>query len=104
MAAVAELGSLGSVASSVLEGHMIRVAILRTFKDYPSAREEEFSGHPVAEWVRHELPCAFQEEMAEFPGITWVSSPGQGRWADAPWVAVFDPLVTETAQEGWYPV
>lgn len=83
---------------------MIREAILQTFKDYPSARAEEFAGHPVAEWVRHKLPEAFHAEMAEFPDVAWVASPGQGRWADAPWVAGFDPLVTETAQEGWYPV
>jgi 5-methylcytosine-specific restriction enzyme A len=83
---------------------MIREAILRTLMDYPSAREEEFSGHPVAEWIRHEFPRAFQAEMAEFPDITWVASPGQGRWADASWVTAFDPLVTETAQEDWYPV
>jgi 5-methylcytosine-specific restriction protein A len=29
-------------------------------------------------------------------------SPGKGNWAETPWVAVFDPLVTETAQRGYY--
>jgi 5-methylcytosine-specific restriction enzyme A len=33
-----------------------------------------------------------------------VGSPGQGNWAETPWVAVFDPLETETAQEGIYVV
>lgn len=83
---------------------MIREALLRTFEEYPRAREEEFAGHPFAEWVRHDLPQIFQAEMAEFPNIVWTASAGQGRWADAPWIAAFDPLVTDTAQEGFYPV
>lgn len=32
------------------------------------------------------------------------ASPGKGQWADAPWIAIFDPLVTDTAQRGYYPV
>lgn len=31
-------------------------------------------------------------------------SVGQGTWARAPWVAVFNRLVTESAQKGFYPV
>lgn len=83
---------------------MIKEAIDRIFTEYIKARDEEFKGHPFAYWVMHDLPTIFQTEMAEFPGILWVASAGKGRWADAPWIAAFDPLVTETAQEGFYPV
>lgn len=32
------------------------------------------------------------------------SSVGAGNWANIPWIAIFDKLVTETAQNGYYPV
>ncbi|WP_342636508.1 MrcB family domain-containing protein [Methylobacterium nonmethylotrophicum] len=31
-------------------------------------------------------------------------SPGQGIWAEVPWLSVFDPLVTRTATQGYYVV
>ena len=83
---------------------VIREALVRTFDEYPRAREEEFAGHPFAAWMRHDVPEIFQAEMADFPNIVWAASPGKGGWAHAPWIAAFDPLVTETAQEGFYPV
>jgi 5-methylcytosine-specific restriction protein A len=83
---------------------MIREAFNKIFTEYPLIHLEEFAGNPFAEWVRHNLPKIFQDEMANFPNIIWIASVGQGRWADAPWVAAFDSLVTETAQEGFYPV
>ena len=27
-----------------------------------------------------------------------------GRWTDAPWLAIFNPIITESAQNGYYPV
>ena len=83
---------------------MIRETIIRIFSEYPKARNEEFADHPFAHWIKRDLPSVFQTELAEFPNILWVASAGKGRWADAPWIAAFDRLVTETAQEGFYPV
>jgi 5-methylcytosine-specific restriction protein A len=31
-----------------------------------------------------------------------VGSPGAGNWAEVPWLAVFEPLVTDTATRGYY--
>jgi 5-methylcytosine-specific restriction protein A len=73
-------------------------------EEYPNARKQEFADHPFAAWVRHDLPSIFAAAAPGYPSIVWVASPGQGQWADAPWIAALDPLVTETAQEGYYPV
>ncbi|UQB70067.1 MrcB family domain-containing protein [Epilithonimonas zeae] len=32
------------------------------------------------------------------------SSVGGGNWANIPWIAIFDKLITESAQDGYYPV
>ncbi|NBT32908.1 MAG: DUF3578 domain-containing protein, partial [Rhodobacteraceae bacterium] len=34
--------------------------------------------------------------------LTVKSSVGAGVWAAVPWLGFFDPLITETAQEGFY--
>ncbi|MFC1485720.1 MrcB family domain-containing protein [Candidatus Latescibacterota bacterium] len=83
---------------------MIREAIFKIFSEYPKIRNEKFEDNEFAQWVRRDLPSLLKAEMAKFPNILWVASAGQGRWADAPWIAAFNPLVTETAQEGFYPV
>jgi 5-methylcytosine-specific restriction protein A len=83
---------------------MIREVIERIFSDYYRSSQEEFTDHPFAHWVLHDLPAIFTTEIDAFPNILWVASVGKGRWADAPWIAAFDPLITETAQEGFYPV
>jgi len=31
-------------------------------------------------------------------------SAGQSQWAASPWVAILDPLITDSAQRGYYPV
>ena len=83
---------------------MLREAFVQIFSEYSKAKNEESKNHPFARWVIYDLPTIFKTEMAEFPDILWVASAGKGRWADAPWIAAFDPLVTETAQAGFYPV
>jgi 5-methylcytosine-specific restriction protein A len=31
-------------------------------------------------------------------------SPGQGQWVECPWLAILDPLITDSPQRGYYPV
>lgn len=83
---------------------MLREVISRLLNEYAGASNEKFASHPLATWIRHEVPKIFASTTPEFPNIVWAASPGKGRWADAPWIAAFDPLVTETAREGYYPV
>ena len=83
---------------------MAREELQRIFSEYGAALGDELAGHPFAAWIRNELPEAFASATPEYPDLKWVASAGQGRWADAPWIAAFDPLVRETAQEGFYPV
>jgi 5-methylcytosine-specific restriction protein A len=83
---------------------MIKEIFQNVFENYAEAAKENVEGHPFAEWLRKDIPLQFEAlTPAEF-NYRWVASHGKGRWADAPWVAVFDPLVTTTAQDGYYPV
>lgn len=83
---------------------MLRDAFQEIMNKYPQVRNEDFIGNPFASFIRHELPELFQSYFSQFENLIWIASPGKGRWADAPWIAILNPLVTETAQRGYYPV
>lgn len=70
---------------------------------YPSAISEPFRGHPTADLLRVDARNAVAR-IAKPPVYDIVGSPGKGRWADTPWVAAFDPLVTTSAMRGYYVV
>jgi 5-methylcytosine-specific restriction protein A len=82
----------------------LRTALIRIGKEYPSAREQPLRGHALAEFIKKGLPVTIAPALLGFTGFRAEGSPGKGNWAKAPWLAVFDPLVTETAQRGYYPV
>jgi 5-methylcytosine-specific restriction protein A len=64
-----------------------------------------FGGHALAGFIRHQGAEAVAEAMGpEGKGLKTVGSAGAGNWAVAPWIAVFDPLVTESATQGHYVV
>lgn len=83
---------------------MLRDALERVMVEYATARDEAYAKHPLADFVRDVVPKQLASELKEFPRVHWVGSAGRGAWADAPWFGAFDPIVTETAQEGYYPV
>lgn len=76
----------------------------RIFNSYQDARQEEFRNHPLANYIRREVPQIFAASTQQYPNLRWHASPGQSRWADSPWIAAFDPIVTNSAQRGYYPV
>ena len=69
----------------------------------PAALGEEFSGHPVGDLLVRAIPDALAVVVTD-PGYKLQGSRGRGRWAETVWVAVFDRLVTESAQQGYYVV
>jgi MrcB-like, N-terminal domain len=80
--------------------------LLRDFLDrYAEARSEPFRGDNeaarllkrAADRIRTTLPSQLSQARVR-PSV------GQGNWAAVPWIAVLDPRVTTTTQEGVYPV
>jgi len=65
----------------------------------------EIKRNPLANFVR----TSFRDTVAGVicsSEIRYVikGSVGQGQWARGPWVGIFSPLVTASAQKGYYPV
>ena len=73
-------------------------------EEYPVARKQNFAGHPLAEFIRKDIPGFLEEIIGPSERYFAYGSAGQGNWARVPWVAVFDRLITDTAQDGYYVV
>lgn len=77
----------------------------RTFPEAVAEGNEAFAGSEVASFVRHELPVAVREALPSPQDRYMIEgSAGAGQWTHTPWVAVLDPAITSTVQEGYYVV
>ncbi|WP_228897383.1 MrcB family domain-containing protein [Acidovorax sp. Leaf73] len=70
--------------------------------EYPKAMERKFAGDAVADFIRNEVPRVLSEAVGPNPRYLTHGSPGQGNWARAPWAAVYDRFITESAQDSYY--
>lgn len=82
---------------------MIRETLQHVASTYLKATQEPFTAHPVANYLRHEGARAIAEAIGN-DYFQCRGSAGQSRWADSPWIAVFDPIVTDSARRGYYVV
>lgn len=83
----------------------IRENFLAVLNGYENAKKETFQGHPLAAKIRNELAEAVHQSIPNDDSLHLVkASAGQSRWVRGPWVAIFNRLVTESAQRGFYPV
>jgi len=82
----------------------LSAALTLVLEEYPSATEQPFAGNPVAEFIRRDVPEAIEAVIGDDHRYLVRGSAGQGNWARVPWTAVFDRLVTDTAQDGYYVV
>jgi 5-methylcytosine-specific restriction protein A len=73
-------------------------------EEYPKAIKRPFSGDAVAEFIRTDVPTALREAIGSNARYVTHGSPGQGNWARAPWAAIYDRFITESAQDGYYVV
>ncbi len=83
----------------------MKAELERIGRDYVEAMKEPVSGHPIARFVRAQAADAVKAAIgATFPHFLVIGSPGKGQWTIVPWIAVFDPAVTESAMRGFYVV
>jgi 5-methylcytosine-specific restriction protein A len=78
--------------------------MLYVLSNYNNSLNEPFKDHPMASAVKESLPAAIEAVIIDKERYKIEGSPGKGRWTFLPWVAIFDVLVTTSAQSGYYPV
>jgi len=76
--------------------------VLTNYRD--AYTQHQFGGHPLAGLIRTVLPDAIYDVIPGKERYKIEGSSGAGRWAALPWIAIFDILITTSAQSGYYPV
>jgi 5-methylcytosine-specific restriction protein A len=78
-------------------------ALARVLAEYAEASKADFTKHPLANTIRKEIPALLTKAIgAKARGLLLKGSAGQGNWARGPWVALFNPIITQSAQTGYY--
>ena len=83
----------------------LRDTLEAVLREYDSAKLTRFVGNPLAAFIRNE--AAPHVERAAGPaaaGLLFAGSAGAENWAEVPWLAAFDPVVTDSATRGYYVV
>jgi 5-methylcytosine-specific restriction protein A len=82
----------------------LKAALERVLAEWKRARAEPFAQHPLATFIRDEVPQEVKNMLSNGRGLTVKGSAGAGQWASVPWVSVFDDVVTDSATRGYYVV
>ena len=84
----------------------LRELLVRVASDYPGYRSDGRvdSRAPTYRLVHQEIPNALRALAGDRRPYVVQGSTGAGNVTPAPWIAVFDPAVTDTAQRGYYVV
>ena len=84
----------------MLADHLSRLAT-----EYTRERAKAFAGSKFGNFVRHDIAIEAKKLLTNWHFDMKVkASVGQGVWASVPWLAFFDPLITDTATKGFYVV
>ncbi|MEG4446609.1 DUF3578 domain-containing protein [Microcoleus sp. AT9_B5] len=80
----------------------LRESLEKILFEYPLVSNDNFEGHSFASYVKNVVPKSISASL-ELPEIYSVkASAGNGSWAKVPWIAIFNKLVTESVQSGFY--
>lgn len=84
---------------------MLAHQLFRLATEYAFERAKPFTGSDFGDFVRHDVAIEAKKLISYGPfDLKVKASVGQGVWASVPWLAFFDPLVTESATYGFYVV
>lgn len=84
---------------------MLHDMLARLAKDYAYERAKPFANSAFGNFVRHDIAIEAKKRLIFLPhDLTVKASVGAGVWAAVPWLAFFDPLVTQSATSGFYVV
>ncbi|MGV8998204.1 MAG: MrcB family domain-containing protein [Parvibaculaceae bacterium] len=81
----------------------MRAEFQKIAAEFIAARAAPFSDHPLANHIRTDTPAALKKALgAKATALKIEGSPGKGNWAEVPWIALFNRVVTTTATKGYY--
>lgn len=83
----------------------MRAEFLQIAEGFRQATQEPLSKHPIARLITGAATDSVRAALSDKGDEFLVrGSPGQGHWAQVPWISVFDPAITTAATHGYYVV
>jgi 5-methylcytosine-specific restriction enzyme A len=83
----------------------IKSGLEKVLKEYLIVKEiEQFAKNPLANFIRGELADTIKVACGDPEKYIIKGSAGQSQWVRGPWVGIFNPIITSSAQKGYYPV
>ncbi|MCC5796463.1 MAG: DUF3578 domain-containing protein, partial [Methylophaga sp.] len=82
----------------------LRQLLIEIAGGWVKAKNEQFTGHPIATLLRQDLIRAIENTLPSPTNYLIKASAGAGNWADVPWLSILNPSITESTQSGIYPV
>jgi 5-methylcytosine-specific restriction protein A len=76
-------------------------------KSYLDNKKTRLANNHIAGVIRNTIPKHIDlivNKDRRYEKYIIKGSAGVGKWASIPWVAIFDPRITTSAQEGYFPV
>jgi len=83
---------------------MIYQIFNETTSSYIEEKKQEYGNTEFAIKFKNDFVAKVENSIINTKQYKVKSSVGGGNWANIPWIAVFDKLITESAQDGYYPV
>ena len=83
-------------------GAMLRDVLERIGTGYLAAKDQSFKSHPLARFIRKGGPDEIGRVVADARLVLKGGCGVSGQWANVPWIGLFDPAITEGAQQGFY--
>lgn len=75
----------------------------KIFKEYRIEIHNTFAANSLAAYVRKDVPkILFDKLQLDNKQFRITGSTGQGKWAEIPWIGIFDTHITQTATNGYY--
>lgn len=78
----------------------------RVMNNYLSARKEDYTDHPLADFIRNGIPVKIKKLVNNFDKESDTKrvkgSAGMATWARVPWISIMDERETTSAKEGVY--
>lgn len=81
----------------------IKEVLSDILKSYLNAKQSDFANNELANNIRTQYLTPFKQLLSIY-GDRYIvkGSAGQGKWADCPWIAIFDSIITTSAYNGYY--
>jgi len=83
---------------------MLRETLYKIGISYEASKKEPLKDHWLADYIRDDGKQAVETALGPDHPFKVLSSPGIGNWAQFPWIAVLNPIVTVKASEHYFVV